>query len=331
MRVVFFGTPEFGVPTLEALTCGSSAWAVHTPAASASAPAGKRHEVLAVVTQPSRRRRRRGKTEPSPVKLAAQRLGVMVIESESVRHPDVIEVIRGLRPDAAVVVAYGEILPRDILTLPARGCINVHPSLLPRYRGAAPIQWAIINGDTTTGVCTMLLDEGMDTGPVFMCLEQPIADNDTAETLGQRLSQVGAGLLLSTLDAIERDDLTPLPQSSVATTARPLKKEDALINWNLSARDIVNLIRGLHPWPGSYAYINGQRLKILKASLVTEEASGDIEAATVVRRDEDGLVVATGCGLLSIDVVQPEGKNAMSVGAYLRGRMRGQGDIIRVG
>ncbi|KJU85572.1 methionyl-tRNA formyltransferase [Candidatus Magnetobacterium bavaricum] len=254
----------------------------------------------------------------------------MVIETESVRHPDVIETLRGLRPDAAVVVAYGEILPREILTLPTRGCINVHPSLLPRYRGAAPIQWAIINGDTTTGVCTMLLDEGMDTGPVFMCLQQPIAEDDTTETLSRQLAQVGARLLLSTLDAIEHNGLTPRPQNGVATTARPLKKEDALINWNLSARDILNLIRGLHPWPGSYTCVNGQRLKVLKAT-VKDEASGGIEAATVVRQDETGLVVATGCGLLSIDVVQPEGKNAMSAGAYLRGRVRGQGDIVVVG
>ncbi|MBF0317917.1 MAG: methionyl-tRNA formyltransferase [Nitrospirae bacterium] len=329
MKVVFFGTPEFGVPTLEALTCGSPAGMPNAPVA-ANAPTANRHEVLAVVTQPSRRRRRRGKTEPSPVNLAARRVGVMVIETERVRHPDVIEILRGLRPDAAVVVAYGEILPREILTTPTRGCINVHPSLLPRYRGAAPIQWAIINGDTTTGVCTMLLDEGMDTGPVFMCVQEPIAEDDTAETLGQRLAQVGAGLLLSTLDAIEHDGLTPRPQSGTATTARPLKKEDALINWNLPARDIVNLIRGLHPWPGSYTYVSGQRVKILKAT-VKDDVSGDIEAATVVKRDTDSLVVATGCGLLSIDVVQPEGKNAMSAGAYIRGRVRGQGDIVVVG
>ncbi|MBF0608498.1 MAG: methionyl-tRNA formyltransferase [Candidatus Magnetobacterium sp. LHC-1] len=312
MRLVFFGTPEFGVPTLEALTRG--------------APADRRHEVLAVVTQPPRRRTRHGKTDPSPIKLVAQKAGVMVIEPESVRHRDVIETLRALKPDVAVVVAYGEMLPAEILAIPPRGCINIHPSLLPRYRGAAPIQWAIINGDTTTGVCSMLLDEGMDTGPVFLCIEQPIAEDDTAETLSRRLSHIGAGLLLSTLYAIDYYGLTSRPQQGVASIARALKKEDALINWNLSARDIVNRIRGLYPWPGCYTYVNGQRLKVLKAT-VAEETFGSIEASTVVRQEADSLVVATGSGLLSIEVVQPEGKNAMSAGAYGRGR----GGIVRVG
>ncbi|MBF0537940.1 MAG: methionyl-tRNA formyltransferase [Nitrospirae bacterium] len=340
MKIVFFGTPEFGVPTLEALMCAS--------------PVGSRHEVVAVVTQPGAVRR--GKTQPSlplqdapaslplqdapasPVELAAQRANLMVIAPQSIRQPDVIETLRALRPDVAVIVAYGKILPREILTIPKMGCINVHPSLLPRYRGAAPMQWAIINGDTTTGVCTMLLDEGLDTGPVFLCREQPILESDTAETLSKRLSQVGAELLISTLDAIEHNGLTPQPQRGIPSIARPLKKEDGLINWNSPARDIVNLIRGLHPWPGTYTYFNGQRVKILKAT-VLEGNSGNVGAATVVKQDKcggpcdkrDGLVISTGGGLLSIDIVQPDGKNPMPSSAFIRGRIRGQGGIIRVG
>ncbi|MBF0345805.1 MAG: methionyl-tRNA formyltransferase [Nitrospirae bacterium] len=308
------GTPEFSVPSLEAIVGAD--------------PVQGCHEVLAVITQPESRRKRRGRHEPSPVKLAAQKANLHVIEPENIRQHDVIETIRQLRPDAAVVVAYGELLPRGLLAIPEKGCINIHPSLLPRYRGAAPIQWAIINGDTITGVCTMLLDEGLDTGPVFLSVEEPIHEDDTAATLGKRLSNIGANLLLLTLRAIEHDGLTPHGQKGVPSTARPLKKKDGHINWQLPARDIVNLIRGLQPWPGAYTSFNGQRVKILKASVVSEESVSG--AATVVRQDDEGLVVATGSGLLSLDVIQPEGKNPMQASAFIRGRVRGKEITLHV-
>jgi len=303
LGLIFFGTPEFSVPSLKALI-----------------EAGE--EVSLVVTQSEKFRR--DKTPiPIPVKEIAQKYNIPVLQPERIREPEFIEKVKGIRPEFIIVVAYGRILPPEILRIPERYCINVHASLLPRYRGAAPIQWAIINGESITGVTTMVMDEGLDTGEILLQKEIEIKEDDDAISLSKKLSEAGSRLLLETLSGIRNSRIRPVKQEGEPSYAPPLKKEDGLINWHKTAREIRNLIRGTIPWPCAYTFLNGERLIITKASVV--EGSGE---PGIIEEAEKKFIVGTGKGLLEILEVKPEGKRAMDGPSFLRGRRLKKGDRL---
>ncbi len=296
-RVIFMGTPEFSVPSLAALVEGG-------------------YDVVAVVTQPDRPAGRGRKVVPSPVKQYALNHGLKVLQPTSVRKPETVAELAALRPDVIVVAAYGKILPPEVLTLPPKGCVNVHASLLPRHRGAAPIAAAILAGDTITGTTIMLMDEGMDTGPILAQATLEIQPDDTAITLGQRLARQGAELLAATLPMWLTGEIHPQPQPEEgATVCRPIRKEHGRIDWARPAIEIERMVRAYQPWPGAYTSWQGQPLKILRAHV----AEGSAEPGKVIPW-EGGAAVGTGQGLLVLEEVQPAGKRAMSIQDFLRGR-----------
>ncbi len=256
------------------------------------------------------------------VKGAALEMGLNVYQPNRVRDPDSIESLRRLAPEVIVVAAYGQILPKEILSLPKYGCINIHASLLPLYRGAAPINWAIIHGETRTGNTIMQMEEGMDTGAILLQEAIPIDPKDTAGTLTEKLSVLGAKLITATLPLMEAGKLKPEPQdSSKATLAPLLKKEDGLINWKLSALEIHNQVRGLTPWPGAHAFLDETMVKILE----TEPFHGGGEPGRILRGMQGSLEVGTGSGLLRIIRVQPAGKKPMDAADFLRGHRQIEG------
>ncbi|MBI4610939.1 MAG: methionyl-tRNA formyltransferase [Candidatus Rokubacteria bacterium] len=296
MKVLFYGTPEFALPALEALL--------------------RRHEVVAVVTQPDRPAGRGQKLTPSPVKLAAERARIPVLQPQRLRDAEWPERLRVFVPEVAVVVAFGQLLPKAVLDVPKRGSINLHASLLPRYRGAAPIAWALIRGETETGLTTFLMDEGMDTGPILLQERVPIQSGETAGEMAGRLSRLGAELLLRTLAELDR--LTPVPQRPEAATLAPrLKKEDGVLDWREPAGTLVNRIRGCNPWPGAASASPAGRLLIWRASALDEPAAGP--AGALVRSRGGALAIATGDGLLLPGEVQPENRRAMGWEEFLRG------------
>jgi methionyl-tRNA formyltransferase len=299
MKTVFLGTPAFAVASLEAL-----------------AAAG--HEVLAVFTQPDRPSGRGHTLAAPPVKQAALSLGLTVHQPERIRRPEAVELVAALRPEIMVVVGYGQIIPPSILDIPPHGIVNVHASLLPRYRGAAPIQWAIASGETRTGVTTMRIDAGLDTGDMLLKAETEIGPLETAQDLSARLARMGAALLLETLVGIERGALTPVKQNPAEATYAPvLKKEDGLIDWRRTADEIHNRVRGFAPWPGAHTGFRGHGFQILKtrpAELKLEGTPGSLH----VRKP--ALLVCCGQGqALELIEVQPEGKKPMAAAAFLNG------------
>jgi methionyl-tRNA formyltransferase len=256
LRIIFMGTPDFACPTLKTLI-------------------DRGEQVVAVVTQPDRPKGRGQQTLPPPVKLLAQEHDIPVLQPVKVRLPESIEEIRALNPDLIVVVAFGQILPKALLEIPKHGCINVHASLLPRYRGAAPLNWCIINGETETGVTTMMMDVGLDTGDMLLKKATPIDPDEDTRTLHDRLSQIGADLLGETLDALAAGRLVPEKQDEALTCyASMLKKEDGMVDWSKDASVIKNLVRGMTPWPGAYSYLDDKLLKIYRV----QAASGSGEA-----------------------------------------------------
>ena len=295
MKLIFMGTPAFAVPSLER-----------------TVEAG--HDVAAVFTQPDRPKGRGHKDAMPPVKEAALRLGLAVHQPERVRSPEVIELLRGMAPEAMVVVGYGQIIPKAILDIPPQGIINVHASLLPKYRGAAPIQWAIARGETRTGVTTMRINEGLDTGDMLLKWETDIGLEENAVELGRRLAAAGAELLVRTL--AELSTIQPQPQDdSQATYAPILKKEDGKIDWQLSAREILNRIRGFEPWPGGYGFLRGQRLQIWSAC----PGEPALPPGTL-REMNHRLYVGCGTGeSIELREVQLEGKKRMPAAAFLNG------------
>jgi methionyl-tRNA formyltransferase len=296
MRIVFFGTPLFAVPSLAALL-------------------GSQEEVVAVVTQPDKRKGRNRILSPPPVKELALKKGIEVLQPKSMKDPLFLDELYNLKPDIIVVVAYGKILPLQVLELPPRGCINVHASLLPKYRGAAPIQWAIINGEKKTGVTTMMMDEGLDTGDILLQEETEIYETDNSETVGKRLADIGGSLLIETIQKIKWGSVKPVPQTGTPGFAPPLKKEDGNIPWSKTADDIFNFVRGMFPWPCAYCYLNKERIKITKVKAL----EGYGIAGRVEKSDEE-LLVGTGKGLISVIELQPEGKKLMSGKEFLMGR-----------
>ncbi len=298
-NIVFFGTPDFAVPSLATLDKSG-------------------HKVLRVVTQPDRPKGRGRKLTPPPVKLAAMKYGADLLQPESIRDQAFLDEMRQLDPDFFVVVAFGRILPESLLTIPRRGTINVHASLLPKYRGSAPIQWALINGEAETGVTTMLLDKGMDTGDILFKQATAIEPTDTAATLHHRLSEMGASLLAETLSAYAAGKVTPIKQDNDQATCAPiLKKSDGHIDWEMPAEKIDTFIRGMHPWPGAFTFLGKRRLKIISAHPVKTDEQAP--SGTVLRCFSDELCVATGSGALSIDEIQGKSGKHLSVAEFLRG------------
>jgi len=298
MRVVFLGTPEFAVPSLDALgTAG--------------------YDLIAVFTQPDRPKGRGSQIAESPVKKAATAMGLPVLQPERIRRPDQVEQLRSLAPDLMVVVGYGQIIPQGIIDIPRHGILNVHASLLPRHRGAAPIQWAIANGERTTGVTIMQIDAGLDTGDMLMRQELDILPDETALELSGRLAPLGAELLIEAIRNIERGESHREKQDDAhATLARILKKEDGLIDWNCPAKQIYDRLRGFTPWPGAYTSFRGQQLSIVRA----RPSEGASEPVGVMVTEKRRLLV--GCGestLLELMEVQLAGKRPMSSDAFLNG------------
>ncbi|GBD39679.1 Methionyl-tRNA formyltransferase [bacterium HR37] len=300
------GTPEFAVPSLKALIESGD-------------------EVVAVVTQPDKPKGRGLEVTPPPVKILAQKYGIPVLQPQKIKTEEFLKQLEELRPDIICVVAYGKILPKDILELPRYGCINVHASLLPKYRGAAPINWAIIRGEKVTGITTMKMDEGMDTGDILLQREVPIEDEDTAETLSHKLSLTGAEVLIETLNLLKEGKLKPIPQNhSQATYAPMLKKEDGKIDWGKTAEEIKNLVRGTLPWPGAYTFLDNKILKVYKVRVV----EGQGKPGEVIKSDKETLRVATGENALDILELQIEGGKRLDTATFLRGRKIREGTIL---
>jgi len=305
MRIVFFGTPEFAIPSLKMLLQSGE-------------------DVIAVVTQIDKRKGRGRIPSPPPVKEFAMKEGIKIYQPINIQDLLFLKELSDLKPDIIVVVAYGRILPLQVLNQPSHGCINVHASLLPKYRGAAPIQWAIIKGEKKTGITTMLMDEGLDTGGILLQEETEIIDEDTAETLSKRLSEMGASLLIKTVEGIKKGSLNPIPQRGTPSYAPPLKKEDGRVDWFKTAQEIFNFVRGTYPWPCAYCYLNRERIKITRVKVL--EGSG--MPRRVEKAGEGQLIIGTGNGLISIIELQPEGKRQMPVTAFLQGRSIREGAFL---
>ena len=293
------GTPQFSVPALRALH-------------------GRGHEIALVVTQPDRPCGRGRRLTAPPVKIAAAEMGLDVAQPDSLRDGEFTTRLQALRPEVIVVVAYGKIIPEALLTIPELGPVNIHASLLPRYRGPAPIQWVIINGETDTGITTIMMDSGVDTGDILETASIPLAPDDTAQSLHDRLSDLGAEVIISTLDGLADGSLTPCPQDHDRATYAPmLKKSDGQIDWSQPAAAIEARIRGLSPWPGAFTFLEGKRLRILAADVVPMDEA--LPSGTVLRRFPDQLVVAAGEGAVSIRHIQgPSGKR-LPIHEFLRG------------
>lgn len=306
MELIFLGTPAFAVPTLERIV-----------------DAG--HRVLAVFTQPDRPKGRGGEVSASPVKEAALRFGLPVHQPERIRHADVVEQLKQMKPEAMVVVGYGQIIPQAIIDIPRLGILNVHASLLPKYRGAAPIQWAIAEGETRTGVTTMRIDAGLDTGDMLRKWETQIGLEEDALELGARLAQAGAQLLIETL----RDNPTPEKQDPAQATFAPiLKKEDGEIDWNWPATKIFNRSRGLLPWPGSYSFFRGQLFHIWKSRVVGDAMQGEPGLMSAMDRR---LLIACGERTeLELLEVQVEGRKRMSAAAFMNGQRLKDDEMLGV-
>ena len=299
MKIIFMGTPDFSVGTLEALI-----------------EAG--HEVVLAVTQPDKPKGRGKEMQFTPVKECAVKHGIPVFQPRRVREPECIEELRKYEADVMVVVAFGQILPKEILEMTEYGCINVHASLLPKYRGAAPIQWAIIDGEEVTGVTTMQMDEGLDTGDMLLKTIIPIEAKETGGSLFDKLAEAGAKLCVETLDGLVAKTIVPEAQGETPTAyAKQIKKELGDIDWTWDGKAIERLIRGLTPWPSAYSNWNGKQMKIWDAEITdgnTEETPG-----TIVKVEKDAFYVQTGKGLLKVCELQIPGKKRMDAGAFLRG------------
>ena len=300
MRVIFMGTPDFSVGALKSL-------------------AENGYEIAGVVTQPDKPRGRGKASAMTPVKEAALELGLTVYQPSRVREQSFMDTVRALNPDVIVVSAFGQIIPKALLELPRYGCVNIHASLLPKYRGAAPIQWAVMDGEPVSGVTIMQMDEGLDTGDMLAKTEVPLEPDETGGSLFDKLSRAGAELLIRTLPALEQGTLTPekQPLESPTAYARMIRKEDGRIDWNLEAEAIERRIRGLNPWPSAYTELTGKILKIWRAEVLPKE-SGQTPG-TVTEAGKGGFCVQTGKGVLRLLEVQLEGKKRMDAQAFLRG------------
>lgn len=315
------GTPDFSVPVLTAMK-----------------EAG--HDMLAAVTQPDKPKGRGKEMQMTPVKAKALELGIPVLQPKRVRDPEFVEQLRELKPDIMVVVAFGQILTKEVLEVPKYGCINVHASLLPMYRGAAPIQYVILNGEKETGVTTMFMDEGLDTGDMLLKTVVPITADETGGTLHDKLSAAGAELLIRTLEQMEAGTLQRIPQTGETCYVGTLKKSMGEMDWSRPAEELERQVRGLNPWPSAYTFLNGKTLKIWKAEVLHTEAVSSQEAeepealadrkscGSVMAISRDSIQVQTGDGILAIRELQLEGKKRMTADAFLRGYPVEAGTIL---
>lgn len=305
-RIIFMGTPGFACPTLQKLI-------------------DMGENLIAVVTQPDRPKGRGQHLMPPPVKELAIKHDIAVLQPSKVRAPDFVEIIRDLKPDVIVVVAFGQILPKTLLDIPPHGCINVHASLLPRYRGAAPLNWCIINGETETGVTTMLMDPGLDTGPTLLSESTPLDENENIASLHDRMAGMGAELLAETLERLKSDTITPRPQNSDDTCyAAMLRKEDGVINWHRDARAIHNQVRGMSVWPVAHTCINDQVLKIFS----TRVGNGTGPPGTILKSSKGVLEVACLSGSLLVEELQLAGKKRLDSGSFLAGFPIAEGTLL---
>lgn len=312
MRILFMGTPDFAVETLNSLL-------------------GSRHEVIGVVTQPDKPKGRGGSLQPSPVKEVAVAANLPVYQPHRVQDEVFIHTVRSLWPDVIVVVAFGQILPIEILEAPMYGCLNVHASLLPKLRGAAPVQWSVIQGDTESGVTIMQMDEGVDTGDILSVKKIPLEPKETGGSLFEKLSKLGGPLILDVLEQLEAGTVTKTPQNNAEHTyAKILSKLTGYIDFNKSAVEIERLIRGLNPWPSAYCYLDEKLLKIWEADVVEGDkypSDGQVPG-TVVSVEKDAFVLKTGDGFLKIYSVQLEGKKQMDCASFLRGHALTVGTVL---
>ena len=303
------GTPEFAVGTLEEIIRAG-------------------HKVVLVVTQPDKPKGRGKAMQYTPVKECALAHGIEVFQPVKVKEPENIEVLRKYEPDLIIVAAFGQIVPKSILDMPKYGCVNVHASLLPKYRGAAPIQWAVINGDEVTGVTIMRMNEGIDTGDMIAKKTVRLAEDETGGSLFDKLAQVGAQLCVETMEMIEAGKVEYIPQNNEeATHTSMIRKELGLIDWNRPAVEIERLIRGLNPWPSAYTQLSGKTFKIWKAKVVSDENT--YEPGCICRIDKEGMYVQTGEGILLLTEVQMEGKKRMEASAFLRGYQVEEGSFFK--
>ena len=308
-RIIFFGTPSFALPALQSLLKGPD-------------------EVVGVVTQPDREKGRGRKIVISPVKELALQRGLTLLQPEKAKDEAFKEAVRGLRPDLIAVVAFGQILPKSILNIPRYGAVNVHASLLPRYRGAAPIAWAILKGENVTGVTTMVMDEGMDTGDILLQTEVPIGHEETCENLHDRLATLGAQLLSKTLEKMKAGEIRPIPQDhSKATYAPPLKKEDGHIHWEKEAGEIDRQVRAFNPWPGAFTKWGERFLKVFGGEVRTRAPSG--RPGEVVWVGSDFIEVETGKDSYLIEEVQLEGRKRMTIREFLSGHSIFAGTVFQ--
>lgn len=308
MKVIFMGTPDFSVGTLEALITAG-------------------HDVVLAVTQPDKPKGRGKEMQFTPVKECALQYNIPVYQPRRVREAECIEELRKYEADIMVVVAFGQILPKEILEMTKYGCVNVHASLLPKYRGAAPIQWSIIDGEDITGVTTMQMNEGLDTGDMLLKVEIPIEAKETGGSLHDKLAEAGAKLCVETLEGLEAGTITPIPQGETTTSyARMLDKQLGNIDWSKSAIEIERLIRGLSPWPSAYTNWNDKVMKIWDASCASCEAQA--KPGTIVQVKKDAFLVQTGEGVLEVRELQIPGKKRMDAGAFLRGYQVKEGEML---
>ncbi|WP_409341073.1 methionyl-tRNA formyltransferase [Paenibacillus sp. MBLB4367] len=314
MKIVFMGTPDFAVASLNTLL-------------------DEGYDVVAVVSQPDRPKGRKRVLTPPPVKVEAEKHGIPVLQPEKMRSPESVAALAAYQPDLIVTAAYGQILPKAVLELPKHGCINVHASLLPKYRGGAPIQHSILKGEAVTGVTIMYMAEGLDTGDMLAAVEVPITDEDTGGSMFEKLSAAGADLLKRILPELLDGKLTAMPQNHAEATIAPnIKREDELLRWERPAIELFNQIRGLNPWPVAFTTLNGEVFKVWASQKPSEtERRGDdrkAEPGTVLQLTDDGIEVQTGGGTLWLTVVQPAGKKAMDVSQFRRGTTLTSGAVL---
>lgn len=307
MNVVFMGTPDFAVQSLDALICAG-------------------HNIVGVFTQPDKPQGRKMVLTAPPVKEFALDKGLKVYQPLTLKDGDALKILKELNPDIIVVVAYGRFLPKDVLDLPKFGCVNIHASLLPRWRGASPIQWCIVQGDKVTGVCTQQMAEGMDTGDILLCDQTDIGENETAEELFDRLALMGARLIVNTLEKLEKGDIVPKKQNEADACYAPIiKKEMGKLDFSKSALEIHNLVRGFYSWPSTYFVYDGKRYKVIKAKI------GDKcnKAASTVIINQNRLMIACGDGReIEILMIQPEGSRAMTAAEFLAGHANWDGLLV---
>lgn len=308
MKIIFMGTPDFSVGTLQALL-----------------EAG--HEVVLAVTQPDRPKGRHGKVTFSPVKEFAIAHDIPVYQPKRIKNPECLEELKKYPADVGIVIAFGQILPQTVLDLPEYGCINVHASLLPKYRGAAPIQWAVANGDRVSGVTTMQMDAGMDTGDILLQEKVTLAEKETGGSLFERLSGTGAQLCVRTLQELEAGNLKPVPQDpELVTYTHMIKKKDGILDFSKSAKELECLIRAMNPWPSAFTHLGKKTLKIWDADVIPEDGEGTPGEITAIGKKS--FSIQTGSGLLQVNELQLEGKKRMDCGSFLRGYALKEGTVL---